>query len=232
MVPIGWGAPGVSRQCLHIPVCRRGRRWTRRRLHRSRRGFLSARRNPIAQQRTLFIAHAVRIARRQLPPLRSAELRSADKEDRALLRSLPTGRLGLPCPSQASSQRHPPRWAAHWRLLKQQRTKARRTRRAGHLTSSLGRGDWEATHREELNDRADVAHAGRRRHLGGGGLPRDDGQMLSRRYGHHHPAHLERAKNSLSAAARHTRRHTLPSTEREQSASNVRNIAVVSRAGK
>lgn len=54
-------------------------------------------------------------------------------------------------------------------------------------------------------------------------------EMLSQRYGHHHPAHLERAKNSFSAAARHTRRHTLPSTEREQSASNVRNIAVVSR---
>jgi integrase len=54
-------------------------------------------------------------------------------------------------------------------------------------------------------------------------------EMLSQRYGHHHPAHLERAKNSFSAAARHTRRHTLASTEREQTATNVRNIAAVSR---
>jgi integrase len=50
-------------------------------------------------------------------------------------------------------------------------------------------------------------------------------EMLSQRYGHHHPAHLERAKNSFSAAARHTRRHTLASTEREQTFSNVRKIA-------
>ena len=54
-------------------------------------------------------------------------------------------------------------------------------------------------------------------------------EMLSQRYGHHHPAHLERAKNSFSAAARHTRRHTLALTEQEQTATNVRNIAVVSR---
>jgi integrase len=54
-------------------------------------------------------------------------------------------------------------------------------------------------------------------------------EMLSQRSGHHHPTHMERAKNSFSAAARHTRRHTLPSTEQEQTSSNVRNISVVSR---
>jgi integrase len=54
-------------------------------------------------------------------------------------------------------------------------------------------------------------------------------EMLSQRYGHHHPAHLERAKNSFSAANRHTYRHTLPATKQEQTLSNVRKIATVSR---
>ena len=50
-------------------------------------------------------------------------------------------------------------------------------------------------------------------------------EMLSQRYGHHHPAHFERAKNSFSAAARHTRRHTLASTNENKRSSNVRKIA-------
>ena len=57
-------------------------------------------------------------------------------------------------------------------------------------------------------------------------------EMLSQRYGHHHPAHLERAKNSFSAANRHTNRHTLPATKGEQTFSNVRKIAAVSRTAK
>jgi integrase len=57
-------------------------------------------------------------------------------------------------------------------------------------------------------------------------------EMLSQRYGHHHPAHLERAKNSFSAANRHTNRHTLPATKGEQTFSNVRKIAAVSSTAK
>jgi len=57
-------------------------------------------------------------------------------------------------------------------------------------------------------------------------------EMLSQRYGHHHPAHLERAKNSFSAANRHTSRHTLPATKQEQTFSNVREIATISRTAK
>jgi integrase len=54
-------------------------------------------------------------------------------------------------------------------------------------------------------------------------------EMLSQRYGHHHPAHLERAKNSFSAAARHTYRHTLATTEQEQTLSNVAKIVEYSK---
>jgi integrase len=57
-------------------------------------------------------------------------------------------------------------------------------------------------------------------------------EMLSQRYGHHHPAHLERAKNSFSAAARHTHRHTLATTEQEQTLSNVAKIAEYSKTGR
>jgi integrase len=52
-------------------------------------------------------------------------------------------------------------------------------------------------------------------------------EMLSQRYGHHHPAHLERAKNAFGQHRRHPR-HPLPSTEREQTFSNVRKIADIS----
>jgi integrase len=55
-------------------------------------------------------------------------------------------------------------------------------------------------------------------------------EMLSQRYGHHHPAHLQRAKNAFGQH-RHTRRHTLATTEREQSSSNVTNFTVNSRTG-
>ena len=53
-------------------------------------------------------------------------------------------------------------------------------------------------------------------------------EMLSQRYGHHHPAHLERAKNAFGQHRR-PRRHPLASTEQEQTSSNVRKIADVSR---
>jgi integrase len=50
-------------------------------------------------------------------------------------------------------------------------------------------------------------------------------EMLSDRYGHHHPDHLSGAKNAFG---RH--RHTLPTTEREHSGSNVAKITDRSRA--
>ena len=53
-------------------------------------------------------------------------------------------------------------------------------------------------------------------------------EMLSQRYGHHHPAHLERARNAFGQH-RHTRRHTLALTEQEQTSLNVRKIADFSR---
>src|SRR5258708_32525213 len=43
---------------------------------------------------------------------------------------------------------------------------------------------------------------------------------------------LDRDKNSISAANRHTKRHTLPATKREQTFSNLRKIAAVSRTAK
>jgi integrase len=49
-------------------------------------------------------------------------------------------------------------------------------------------------------------------------------EMLSQRYGHHHPAHLERARNAFSQH-RHTKRHTLSVTDQEQTSSNVTKIA-------
>jgi integrase len=52
-------------------------------------------------------------------------------------------------------------------------------------------------------------------------------EMLSQRYGHHHPAHLERAKNAFGHHRRHPR-HPLASTEREQTFSNVRKMSDVS----
>jgi hypothetical protein len=56
-------------------------------------------------------------------------------------------------------------------------------------------------------------------------------EMLSQRYGHHHPAHLERAKNAFGQH-RHTFRHTLASTEQEQTSSNVRKMTAISRGVK
>jgi integrase len=53
-------------------------------------------------------------------------------------------------------------------------------------------------------------------------------EMLSRRYGHHHPAHLERARNAFGTH-RHTKRHTLALTDQEQTSSNVMKIADFSR---
>jgi integrase len=53
-------------------------------------------------------------------------------------------------------------------------------------------------------------------------------EMLSQRYGHHHPAHLERARNAFGTH-RHTKRHTLALTDQEQTSSNVMKIADFSR---
>jgi hypothetical protein len=53
-------------------------------------------------------------------------------------------------------------------------------------------------------------------------------EMLTQRYGHHHPSYLERAKKAFGQH-RHTQRHTLASTEQEQTSSNVRKIADISR---
>jgi integrase len=52
-------------------------------------------------------------------------------------------------------------------------------------------------------------------------------EMLSQRYGHHHPDHLSGAKNAFG---RH--RHTLALTEREQASSNVVKIADNTRASR
>jgi integrase len=57
-------------------------------------------------------------------------------------------------------------------------------------------------------------------------------EMLSQRYGHHHPAHLERAKAAFSHHRRSPHlRHNLSSTEREQATANVTKIADYSRMG-
>jgi integrase len=53
-------------------------------------------------------------------------------------------------------------------------------------------------------------------------------EMLSQRYGHHHPAHLERARNAFGRH-RHNKRHTLKLTDQEQTLSNVAKIADLSR---
>jgi integrase len=53
-------------------------------------------------------------------------------------------------------------------------------------------------------------------------------EMLSQRYGHHHPAHLVRAKNAFGHHRRPLR-HPLASTEQEQTSSNVTKIADISR---
>ena len=54
-------------------------------------------------------------------------------------------------------------------------------------------------------------------------------EMLSQRYGHHHPAHLERAKNAFG---RHRNRPRLAATEREQPEANVTKIADISRTAR
>lgn len=46
-------------------------------------------------------------------------------------------------------------------------------------------------------------------------------ETLSQRYGHHHPAHLERAKNAFG---RHRNRSRLAATEREQTEANITKI--------
>jgi hypothetical protein len=72
-----------------------------------------------------------------------------------------------------------------------------------------------------------LADAGWRRYLEAAGYLGMTVEMLSQRYGHQHPAHLERAKNAFGQHRRHPR-HPLGSTEREQTFSNVRKIADIS----
>lgn len=51
-------------------------------------------------------------------------------------------------------------------------------------------------------------------------------EMLSQRYGHHHPDHLSGAR---AAFGRHRNRHRNAATEREQTSSNVAKIAEFSK---
>jgi integrase len=52
-------------------------------------------------------------------------------------------------------------------------------------------------------------------------------EVLQERYGHHHPDHLDGARNSFH---RHRKRHRNTTTERERTSSNVRKIANFSKA--
>ena len=54
-------------------------------------------------------------------------------------------------------------------------------------------------------------------------------EMLSARYGHHHPDHLSGAKNAFS---RHRNRHRIATTERERTAANITKIADYSSQGR
>jgi hypothetical protein len=54
-------------------------------------------------------------------------------------------------------------------------------------------------------------------------------EMLSQRYGHHHPDHLSGAKNAFG---RHRNRHRNAATEREQTETDVTKIAEFSKVSR